>query len=231
MVSYPQKTKDKSMEGVEITLDTSLKDGYKVLFNNLSYAIEAEIMGFINGLDTASTVWVDTLVERLGEVVERSIEKEKDATSLFSRAVEHKYSLLLGAKTLGDYTQNINMDYYHRYYSLMIEELRILPLGSSMDTIDDTLVAFRQRKTKIVSMMECGTAIRDIALKIADRNGYTRGVWNTKHDDMVRESHEDRDGKEFTLSTGCFSYLDQNFIHPMEEVGCRCSMTILKVKN
>lgn len=54
--------------------------------------------------------------------------------------------------------------------------------------------------------------------------GIKKGVWVTSGDEKVRDSHRQRDGKEFDLSTGLYSSLDGKHLFPGTDFRCRCTM-------
>lgn len=56
----------------------------------------------------------------------------------------------------------------------------------------------------------------------AEKLGVTRGIWRTAHDESVRLSHKDRDGKEYDLKEGLYSALDKKHLIAGIDYGCRC---------
>ncbi|MDH1085309.1 phage minor head protein [Pantoea brenneri] len=67
-----------------------------------------------------------------------------------------------------------------------------------------------------------------ITTKLRVQNlGITRAVWKTAHDERVRSSHADRDGKEFDLSEGLYSSVDGKTLLPGIDFNCRCTATYI----
>lgn len=56
----------------------------------------------------------------------------------------------------------------------------------------------------------------------AQEVGITKAIWRTEGDDRVRDSHADREGKEFDLNVGCYSSLDGEYLLPQVDFNCRC---------
>lgn len=67
-----------------------------------------------------------------------------------------------------------------------------------------------------------------ITTKLRVQNlGITRAVWKTAHDERVRPSHVDREGKEFELSEGLYSSIDGKKLLPGVDYNCRCTATYI----
>lgn len=61
----------------------------------------------------------------------------------------------------------------------------------------------------------------------AQKLGVKRAIWDTADDDTVRPSHADRDGREFDLSEGCYSSIDDKELLPGVDYNCRCTMRLI----
>lgn len=108
--------------------------------------------------------------------------------------------------------------------------LHAMTTGSSLEQIMqqfDGLVEKRKNHAKFTARNQI-TNFNSIATKIRAQNlGITRARWITSRDERVRDSHVDRDGKEFDLDKGLYSSKDKKWLLPGVDYQCRCDYELI----
>ncbi|MDR9460064.1 MAG: phage minor head protein, partial [Dehalococcoidia bacterium] len=103
--------------------------------------------------------------------------------------------------------------------------LRAMALGKNITEVMaeyDGVVGKRVDHAKFVARNQVNN-YASLATKIRAQNlGITRAVWVTTKDARARESHKDRNGKEFDLDKGLYSSKDQEYLLPGVDYQCRC---------
>jgi SPP1 gp7 family putative phage head morphogenesis protein len=80
-------------------------------------------------------------------------------------------------------------------------------------------------RVKLIARNEIATINGTITKARYQNAGIKKAIWETSGDERVRESHDDRDGKEFDISKGCYSSLDGEYKFPaISDINCRCTM-------
>lgn len=86
----------------------------------------------------------------------------------------------------------------------------------------DDMVEQRKGHAEMVAQTQIST-FNSLVCKTRARNlGIEKAVWVTSHDERVRASHQDRDGKEFNLAEGLYSSVDGKTLLPGIDYRCRC---------
>ena len=102
--------------------------------------------------------------------------------------------------------------------------------GESLDTIVsqfDSVVSERKNHARFLARNQVQN-YNSITTKIRAQNlGITKAIWRTAGDERVRHSHEDRDGKEFDLSEGLYSFVDGKYLLPGVDFNCRCDQEMI----
>lgn len=112
--------------------------------------------------------------------------------------------------------------------------LRAMTLGQGLDTIMeefDGMVEERKGHARFVARNQINNYNSIMTKTRAVEIGVTRGIWRTQGDDIVRESHADRDGKEFDLNKGCYSSKDGLHLLPGVDYNCRCDYELIIPKD
>jgi SPP1 gp7 family putative phage head morphogenesis protein len=108
--------------------------------------------------------------------------------------------------------------------------LRAMTQGDSLESIMkqfDGLVEKRKNHAKSTARNQIAN-FNSMATKIRAQNlGITRARWITSRNERVRESHKDRDGKEFDLSEGFYSSLDRKYLLPGTDYQCQCDYELI----
>lgn len=106
--------------------------------------------------------------------------------------------------------------------------LRLMTQGASLDEIlaSYELGTKKQKEhAKFVARNQIAS-FNNLSSKLRYQNlGITEGVWRTSHDERVRKSHNDRNGKRFNLSEGLYSSIDRKTILPGTDYNCRCTFS------
>jgi SPP1 gp7 family putative phage head morphogenesis protein len=76
-------------------------------------------------------------------------------------------------------------------------------------------------RNQIVNFNSISTKLR------AQKLGVTEAIWRSAKDEVVRPSHEDREGKVFSLDKGCYSALDGKWLLPGTDYQCRCTYELI----
>lgn len=76
-------------------------------------------------------------------------------------------------------------------------------------------------RTQIANYNSLSTKLR------AKEAGITRAIWRTSKDARVRDSHRDRDGKEFDIDKGLYSRIDRLYLLPGIDYQCRCDYDLI----
>lgn len=108
--------------------------------------------------------------------------------------------------------------------------LQAMATGGSLEEIMsrfDGLVEERRGQAKFNARNQVAN-FNSMTTKIRAQNlGVTKAIWVTAGDERVRQSHVDRDGKEFELSDGLFSSVDGKTLLPGIDFGCRCTYELI----
>lgn len=80
-------------------------------------------------------------------------------------------------------------------------------------------------RIKTIAMNEVSTINAQISQRRATSLGVERAIWRTSEDEVVRECHKARNGKEFDLKKGLYSSCDGLSLLPGEQINCRCSFS------
>ena len=126
--------------------------------------------------------------------------------------------------------------YLNKYFGYLMAEINTnWKVGISKGwSIEETIRVLKIKlldllhsKRETVATTEIAHYTRVVGESKALEYGLTKGVWITRHDTFVRESHTVRDGEEFDIQKGCYHAIDKRFIKTGEEINCRCGMGIL----
>lgn len=104
--------------------------------------------------------------------------------------------------------------------------LRTMVLGKSFD---DVVKEYRQEGSKrknhakFIARNQFSNFNAILSKKRMEEAGITKGIWVTNLDGRERESHKQRNGKEFDLSKGLKSSLDDKQLIPGIDFSCRCT--------
>lgn len=104
--------------------------------------------------------------------------------------------------------------------------LRVMSQGKSFtELLDDFDMQASKRKNhaKFIARNQMSNFNTQLNRIRHSNLGIEKGVWSTSHDERVRSSHSDRDGKEFYLKEGLFDYKDGKTLLPGEDYNCRCT--------
>jgi len=108
--------------------------------------------------------------------------------------------------------------------------LRAMTLGQGLDTIMsefDGMVEERKNHARFVAQNQINNYNSIMTKTRAQEVGVSRAIWITEGDDRVRESHADRDGREFDLAKGCYSSKDGEHLLPGVDYNCRCDYDLI----
>lgn len=108
--------------------------------------------------------------------------------------------------------------------------LRAMTLGKGLDSIMtefDGMAEEREGHARFVAQNQINNYNSIMTKTRAQEVGVSRAIWRTEGDDRVRESHADRDGKEFDLSEGCYSSKDGEHLLPGVDYNCRCDYDLI----
>ena len=114
--------------------------------------------------------------------------------------------------------------------SRMISELTASTIKAVKEgqTIGELLAATRElaekqgRNAKMLARNQIQNFNANVGAARAEGAGVKKAIWRTSQDERVRESHADREGKEFELSQGLYSDIDGLYLIPGEDYNCRC---------
>lgn len=112
--------------------------------------------------------------------------------------------------------------------------LRAMTLGQGLDTIMeefDGMVEERKGHARFVARNQINNYNSIMTKTRAIEVGVTKAIWRTQGDDVVRESHADRDGKEFDLNKGLYSSKDGLHLLPQVDYNCRCDYELIIPKD
>lgn len=108
--------------------------------------------------------------------------------------------------------------------------LHAMTTGSSLEEIMaqfDGLVEKRRNHAKFTARNQIAN-FNSITTKLRAQNlGIARARWITSRDERVRDSHIDRDEKEFDLDKGLYSSKDQKHLLPGVDYQCRCDYELI----
>jgi SPP1 gp7 family putative phage head morphogenesis protein len=108
--------------------------------------------------------------------------------------------------------------------------LRNMATGESLESIIEKHHANtknRKDHAKFVARQQMST-YNSLATKLrADNLGIKQAKWVTARDNRVRQSHIDRNGETFDLSSGLFSWTDGKHLLPGIDFGCRCGYDLI----
>jgi len=91
----------------------------------------------------------------------------------------------------------------------------------------DDLVEKRRNHAKFTARNQVAN-FNSITTKLRAQNlGITMARWITAHDERVRASHSERDGKEFDLAEGLYSSVDGKTLLPGVDYQCRCTYELI----
>lgn len=108
--------------------------------------------------------------------------------------------------------------------------LRAMTLGQGLDTIMsqfDEMEETRRNHAKFVARNQINNYNSVMTKTRAQEVGVDEAYWRTEGDDLVRESHADRNGKKFKLSEGCYSSKDGLHLLPGVDYNCRCDYDLI----
>lgn len=108
--------------------------------------------------------------------------------------------------------------------------LRAMTLGQGLDKIMsefDGMAEEREGHARFVAQNQINNYNSIMTKTRAQEVGVSKAIWRTEGDDKVRESHADRDGKEFDLSEGCYSSVDGEHLLPGVDYNCRCDYDLI----
>lgn len=112
--------------------------------------------------------------------------------------------------------------------------LRAMTTGTGLDEIMsqfDGMVETRKNHARFVAQNQINNYNSIMTKTRAQEVGVTKAIWRTEGDDLVRESHADRDGKEFDLSKGLYSSVDGLTLLPQVDYNCRCDYELIIPKD
>jgi SPP1 gp7 family putative phage head morphogenesis protein len=108
--------------------------------------------------------------------------------------------------------------------------LRAMTQGLSLPDIleqFDGMAEKRKNHAKFTARNQISN-FNSITTKLRAQNiGITRAIWRTAKDDVVRPSHDDRNGKEFDLAKGLYSSIDDKWLLPGTDYQCRCTYELI----
>lgn len=108
--------------------------------------------------------------------------------------------------------------------------LRAMTLGTGLEGIlaeFDGMEEKRKNHAKFTARNQINS-YNSISTKIRAQNlGITQAKWVTAHDERVRPSHAERNGKEFYLDKGLYSSMDDKYLLPGTDYQCRCTYTLI----
>ena len=146
------------------------------------------------------------------QIIAAENQKETTAALIKSTALWAEKSL---SDSLQEYTANT---------------LRLMTLGQDLDSIQpqfNEMAKKRVRNAEMVARTQVST-FNGLVTKIRAQNlGIKEGVWETSHDERVRDSHKARNGKKFELSKGLYSSKDGLTLLPGVDFNCRCTATYI----
>jgi SPP1 gp7 family putative phage head morphogenesis protein len=108
--------------------------------------------------------------------------------------------------------------------------LRSMTLGTSIEDIlkeYDGMVEKRKNHARFTARNQVASFNSIMNKTRAQKLGITEAKWVTSHDERVRSSHEQRDGKIFELSVGLYSSMDGKTLLPGVDYNCRCSYRMI----
>ncbi len=108
--------------------------------------------------------------------------------------------------------------------------LRNMTLGEGLDALINShksKMNEKKNQSKFVARQQLST-YNSLSTKLrADNVGIDSATWVTARDIRVRQSHIDRNGKEFKLDKGLYSSIDKKHILPGIDYGCRCDYDLI----
>jgi len=108
--------------------------------------------------------------------------------------------------------------------------LHAMTTGSSLEEIMEQfegLAEKRRNHARFTARNQIAN-FNSITTKLRAQNlGITRARWITSRDERVRDSHIDRDKKEFDLDKGLYSSKDQKWLLPGVDYQCRCDYELI----
>lgn len=108
--------------------------------------------------------------------------------------------------------------------------LRVMTLGSTLEQVlaeFDGLKEKRRDQAKFTARNQINN-FNSVMTKVRAQNiGITKAIWQTSEDERVRDSHRQRNGKEFDLAKGLYSSLDGETALPGVPYQCRCTYILV----
>jgi len=101
--------------------------------------------------------------------------------------------------------------------------LRAMTLGQSVDEIleqYDGMVSKRKNHAEFTARNQIQNFNSIMNKTRSQKLGITKAVWVSSHDERVRPSHAQRDGKEFDLDKGLYSSIDGKYLLPGTDYNC-----------
>lgn len=108
--------------------------------------------------------------------------------------------------------------------------LQAMTQGQSLADVMKRFAGLTEKRTnhaKFVARNQIAN-FNSVTTKIRAQNlGITKARWITSHDERVRASHKDRNGKEFDLAVGLHSSIDGKMLLPGVDYQCRCTYELI----
>ena len=131
-----------------------------------------------------------------------------------------------------DYTTNVNL-YINGWKQEQIERLREqvqknAAQGFRADKMKEVLMSeygVSKNKAKFIARQETALMVSKYRQTRYEEAGINRYVWSTSHDERVRLSHRELNGKEFSWDKGALIRTPgqaDKYCNPGEDFGCRC---------
>lgn len=105
--------------------------------------------------------------------------------------------------------------------------LRPEQIARNINGIKDISSSFGklENRCKLIARNEISTINSTITKKRYENLGVKKAIWRSSNDERVRDSHANRDGKEYDLAKGCYDSIDGIWIQAGMEINCRCTFT------
>ena len=194
------------------TLSNKAKAKIKKRFNK--DRVRDKVTQILRGLNKASQSTIFENVEKvMGINAQDLIAKEglkPQTNALIEESIEWVNRNL--DETLADFSAN---------------SLRLMAEGQPVEEVlggFKTIAGKRVESSKFIARNQLAN-FNSFNNKIRYQNlGITEAIWVTAHDERVRPSHEDREGKTFKIDKGLYSSLDGKTLIPGVDYNCRCIM-------
>lgn len=193
-----------------LTLVKALESKVKKRFNNKRIdKLVSEVLGKVNKRN--QSLFYTQLGRRLGIDPEVLVLKESMKATTNALILEtSQWAKGLRDQTLEMYTNNT---------------LAAMTRGEGLDDIlmqFDGMVEKRRNHAQFTAFNQAQNFNAILGKIRAQNAGISTAVWRTSNDERVRPSHKQRNGKEFVLSEGLYSSLDQKKLIPGVDYRCRC---------